>query len=227
MGKPCMSLALQDKLIHVKCCAREPLALYLNSMGIVGWLLSTRAQNIPFKRTWLLKKVIILSILTLEHILCLLLPFIYWAVYLLNRDLCELKAGILLPPPPPPPPPAGEWLWYETISRWSLTAVWLNWTNGLLRLLNNMVTELVRPVNYNPGISQKLIKLEISSCRCSQLECNGECDETEGYSALYTPLLLLSVSRYSTWVMPKRWYLFLKKGWKPILFMFWNICLLW
>ena len=27
-----------------------------------------------------------------------------------------------------------------------------------------MVTELIRPVNYNPGISQKLIKLEINSC---------------------------------------------------------------
>ena len=55
-----------------------------------------------------------------------------------------------------------------------------------------MVTELIRPVNYNPpGISQKLIKLEISSCRCSQLECNDENDETEGYSALYTPFLSL------------------------------------
>ena len=52
-----------------------------------------------------------------------------------------------------------------------------------------MVTELIRPVNYNPGRSQKPIKLEISSCRCSQLECNEESDENEGYSALYTPLL--------------------------------------
>ena len=54
-----------------------------------------------------------------------------------------------------------------------------------------MVTELIRPVNFNPGSSQKLIKLEISSCRCSQLECNEENDETEGYIALYTPLLPL------------------------------------
>ena len=61
----------------------------------------------------------------------------------------------------------------------------------MLRLINSMVTELIRPVNYNPGISQKLIKLEISSCRCSELECKEECDEIEGYSALYTPLLSL------------------------------------
>ena len=54
-----------------------------------------------------------------------------------------------------------------------------------------MVTELIRLVNYNPGISQKLIKLEISSCRCSQLECNEERDETEGYSALYALTLAL------------------------------------
>ena len=52
-----------------------------------------------------------------------------------------------------------------------------------------MVTELIRPVKYNPGSSQKLIKLEISSSRCSQLDCNEENDETEGYSALFTPLL--------------------------------------
>ena len=52
-----------------------------------------------------------------------------------------------------------------------------------------MVTELILPVNYNPGVSQKPIKLEISSCRCSQLECNEESDETECYSALYTPIL--------------------------------------
>ena len=74
-----------------------------------------------------------------------------------------------------------------------------------------MVTELIRPVNYNPGISQKLIKLKISSCRCSHLECNKEfsvprslctrhkgthgtqSDETESYSSLYVPLLPLSV----------------------------------
>ena len=42
-----------------------------------------------------------------------------------------------------------------------------------------MVTELIRPVNYNRGRSQKLIKLEISSCRYSQLECNEESDETD------------------------------------------------
>ena len=54
-----------------------------------------------------------------------------------------------------------------------------------------MVTELIRPVNYNPGIRQKLIKFEISSFRCSQLECNDESGETEGYSALYIPLLPL------------------------------------
>ena len=64
------------------------------------------------------------------------------------------------------------------ISRWSLTTVLLNWTNGLLRLINSMVTELIRPVNFNPGISLKPIKLEISSCRCLQLECNEESDET-------------------------------------------------
>ena len=78
----------------------------------------------------------------------------------------------------------------------SLTTVGLNWINGLLRLINSMVTELIRPVNYNPGISQKLIKLEISSCRCSQLECNEESDEAEGYSALYTPLLHLIPVHY-------------------------------
>ena len=49
-----------------------------NSMGIAGLLLSTRAQKIPFKRTWLLKRVILfLSIFTLEHILCLSLSLIY------------------------------------------------------------------------------------------------------------------------------------------------------
>ena len=51
-----------------------------------------------------------------------------------------------------------------------------------------MVTELIRPVNYNPGISKKLIK----SSRCSQLECNDESDEIEGYSALYIPILPLT-----------------------------------
>ena len=61
----------------------------------------------------------------------------------------------------------------------------------MLRLINSMVTELIRSVNYNSDISQKLIKLEIS-CRCSQLECNEESDETEGYSDLYTSLLPLS-----------------------------------
>ena len=58
-----------------------------------------------------------------------------------------------------------------------------------------MVTELIRPFKYNPGRSQKLIKLEISSCRCSQLESNEENDETEGYSALYTLLLPLNCIR--------------------------------
>ena len=61
----------------------------------------------------------------------------------------------------------------------------------MLRLINSMVTELIRPVNYNLGISQKPIKLEISSCRCSQLEFNEESDEIEGYSALYIPRLSL------------------------------------
>ena len=61
----------------------------------------------------------------------------------------------------------------------------------MLSLINSMVTELIGPANYNTGSSQKLIKLEVSSCRCSQLECNGENDETGGYSALYTPLLPL------------------------------------
>ena len=101
-------------------------------------------------------------------------------------------------------PPAGEWLQYETINRWSLTTIWLNWTNGLLRLINNMVTELIRPVNYNPGSSQKLIKLEISSCRCLQLECNKENDETEGYSALYTPLRPLSLNGHRVWGLTRR-----------------------
>ena len=51
-----------------------------------------------------------------------------------------------------------------------------------------MAAELIRPVNYYPGSSQKLIKLEISSCRCSQLEYNENNDET----GLYTPLLPLT-----------------------------------
>ena len=42
-----------------------------------------------------------------------------------------------------------------------------------------MVTELIRPNNYNPGRSQKLVKLKKSSCRWSQLECNEESDETD------------------------------------------------
>ena len=66
----------------------------------------------------------------------------------------------------------------------------VQWDRGF-RLINSMVTEVIRPVNYNPGCSQKLIKLEISSCRCSQLECNEENDETRGYSALYTSFLPL------------------------------------
>ena len=33
----------------------------------------------------------IFSIFTFEHILCLLLSLIYPAVYLLNKDLCELS----------------------------------------------------------------------------------------------------------------------------------------
>ena len=89
MGKPFMSPALQEKFIHVKCRAKEP--LYSNSMVIAGWLLSTRAQNIPFKCTWLLQRVKYLSIFTFEHILCLSLSLIYPAVYLLNKDLCELS----------------------------------------------------------------------------------------------------------------------------------------
>ena len=57
-----------------------------------------------------------------------------------------------------------------------------------------MVTKLIRPVNFNPGRSQKLIKFEISSYRCSQIECNEDNDENEGYSALYIPLLPLRVN---------------------------------
>ena len=62
-------------------------------MFIAGWLLSTRAQNIPFKRTWLLKRVIFLSVFTFEHILCLILSLISPAMYLLNKDLCELSVS--------------------------------------------------------------------------------------------------------------------------------------
>ena len=58
-------------------------------------------------------------------------------------------------------------------------------------LINSIVTELIIPVTYNPGISQKLIKLEISSCRCSKIECNEESTKIEGYPALFTPLLPL------------------------------------
>ena len=86
-----MSPTLQEKFIHVKCCTREP--LYSNSMAIACWQLSTRAQNIPFKHTWLLKRVIFLSIFTFEYILCLLLSLIYPAVYLLNKDLCVLSVS--------------------------------------------------------------------------------------------------------------------------------------
>ena len=43
------------------------------------------------KRTWLLKMVIFLSISNFEHVLCLLLSLIYPAVYLLNKELCELS----------------------------------------------------------------------------------------------------------------------------------------
>ena len=55
-------------------------------MAIASWLLSTRAQNIPFKHNWLLIRVIFLSIFTFEHILCILLSLIYRAVYLFNKD---------------------------------------------------------------------------------------------------------------------------------------------
>ena len=77
--------------IHVKCCAREP--LYPNSMVIAGSLLLMRVQNIPLKRTWLLIRVMFLSVFTFEHILCLLLSLIYPAVYLLNKDLRELSVS--------------------------------------------------------------------------------------------------------------------------------------
>ena len=43
---------------------------------------------LAFKHTWLLNRVIFLSIFTFEHILCLLLSLIYPAVYLLTKDLC-------------------------------------------------------------------------------------------------------------------------------------------
>ena len=39
------------------------------------------------------KKGHFLSVFTFEHILCLLLSLIYPAVYLLNKDLCELSVG--------------------------------------------------------------------------------------------------------------------------------------
>ena len=39
------------------------------------------------------KRDIFLSIFTLEHILCLLLSLIYPAVYLLNKDLFELRVS--------------------------------------------------------------------------------------------------------------------------------------
>ena len=58
-----------------------------------------------------------------------------------------------------------------------------------------MVSERIRPVNYNPGIWQELIKLEIRSCMCSQLGCNEESGVTEGYSALKIPLLPLKIKQ--------------------------------
>ena len=59
----------------------------------------------------------------------------------------------------------------------------------MLRLINSMVTELPTIIQV---VTQKLIKSELSSCRAMKLECNEENDETEGDSALYTPLLPLS-----------------------------------
>ena len=34
-----------------------------------------------------------LSLFTFEHIMCLSLPLIYPAVYLLNKDLCEIRVS--------------------------------------------------------------------------------------------------------------------------------------
>ena len=54
-------------------------------------MLLTRAQNIQFMCTWMLKREIFLSIFTFEHILCLLWSLIYPAVYLLLKDLCVIS----------------------------------------------------------------------------------------------------------------------------------------
>ena len=78
---------------------------------------------------------------------------------------------------------AGEWLQYETISKWSLTTVWLNWTNGLLRLINSMVTELIRPVNAYQ-IRDKLLWMFTAWVQWRKWW-------NWGLFALYTPLLPL------------------------------------
>ena len=52
------------------------------------------ASVIQVNRTWLLERVIFLSIFTFEHILCSLLSLIYPAVYLLNKDFCELSVRL-------------------------------------------------------------------------------------------------------------------------------------
>ena len=49
-----------------------------------------------------------------------------------------------------------------------------------------MVTELISPVSYNPGICQELIKLEISSFRFSQLDCNEESGEVTTNKGILT-----------------------------------------
>ena len=101
MGKPCMSLAKQEKFIHVKCCASE--RLYSNSMAIAEWLLSTKAQHIPFKHTWLLKRVVFLSIFTFDifcayycHLyiqLCICLTKIYVSQAFVDTapELCQKR----------------------------------------------------------------------------------------------------------------------------------------
>ena len=114
-----------------------------------------------------------------------------WIRFSISDILIILKAGILYLPPPRDRGVASvaDNKWEElNYSRFS------SQTNGLLRLKSNMVTELIRPVHFNPGICQRLIKLKTSCCRSSQLECRGESVKAEAYSAIYTPLLPLTLT---------------------------------